>query len=224
MAPEVIDGERATYASDLYGAGVILYELLTGAPPFRGATSKEVMLQHLHDEVVPPSVRRPDRGISRALDGVVLRALAKPPATRFCDAAAMARAVCTAGFDAQGSSSASEEDREEDRGGCAAPDTPTRNVCLPADSRRAAALDDAARSCLALVDAYTQQRRYDEAIRALQERIEVLRFHDRVRSTLASTIDRLVLALVAVYQLLGSEDVARRVAADTDRSPTLTGG
>jgi len=91
MAPEVIAGDAPVYASDLYGAGVILYELLTGAPPFLGATAREVMLRHADDDVVPPSQRRPDRGIPTAVDRVVLRALDKQPGARFPDAAGFAR-------------------------------------------------------------------------------------------------------------------------------------
>jgi eukaryotic-like serine/threonine-protein kinase len=91
MAPEVIRGEPPTHASDLYAAGVILYELLTGTLPFSGETAKEIITHHLCDDVVPPSQRRPARRISPALDGIVLRALAKEPAQRFPDAATFAR-------------------------------------------------------------------------------------------------------------------------------------
>jgi serine/threonine-protein kinase len=91
MAPEIVRGEPPTRASDLYGAGVILYELLTGATPFGGDTAREIMLQHAHDAVVPPSLRRPDRDFPPALDRVVLRALDKRPEARFPDAATFAR-------------------------------------------------------------------------------------------------------------------------------------
>ena len=91
MAPEVIGGEPPSPASDLYGAGVILYELLTGTTPFGGGTAMEIMLRHARDEVMPPSQRRPDRGIPSVLDGVVLKALEKRPDARFRDAVAFAR-------------------------------------------------------------------------------------------------------------------------------------
>jgi serine/threonine-protein kinase len=93
MAPEVIRGERPEIASDLYGAGVILYELLVGKTPFAGGTPSEIMARHLDDIAIPPSLRRPDRDIPRALDAVVERALAKRPGDRFGDAAAFARAL-----------------------------------------------------------------------------------------------------------------------------------
>jgi serine/threonine-protein kinase len=91
MAPEIVRGEPPTRASDLYGAGVILYELLTGDTPFSGGTTTEIMLRHAHDAVVPPSLRRPDRDFPPALDRVVLRALDKRPEARFPDAATFAR-------------------------------------------------------------------------------------------------------------------------------------
>jgi len=91
MAPEVVCGEPPIAASDLYGAGVILYELLTGTTPFGGDTAMSIMLKHVQDVVVPPSLRRPDRGIPAALDRVVLRALDKRPGSRFPDAETFAR-------------------------------------------------------------------------------------------------------------------------------------
>jgi serine/threonine protein kinase len=94
MAPEVVRGKPPTPASDLYGAGVILYELLTGTMPFTASTAGAIMRQHLQEVVVPPSLRQPDREISPLLDRVVLRALDKRPDSRFPDAAAFARALC----------------------------------------------------------------------------------------------------------------------------------
>jgi eukaryotic-like serine/threonine-protein kinase len=93
MAPEVVCGGPPVVASDLYGAAVILYELLTGATPFGGGTAVEIMVRHASDVAVPPSLRRPDRTIPAALDRVVMRALEKRPEARFPDAAAFARAV-----------------------------------------------------------------------------------------------------------------------------------
>jgi len=97
MAPEVIRGEPPTPATDLYGAGIILYELLTGTTPFAGGTTTAIMERHLHDPVVPPSVRRPDRGISLALDRAVVVALAKDPASRFPDVATFAATLAAIG-------------------------------------------------------------------------------------------------------------------------------
>ena len=91
MAPEVIRGAPPVRASDLYSAGVILYELLTGTTPFRGGSALQIMVRHAHDAVLPPSLRAPDRDIPRAVDRVVLRALDKHPEARFPDAETFAR-------------------------------------------------------------------------------------------------------------------------------------
>src|SRR5207302_243385 len=72
-------------------AGVILYELLTGATPFSGGSATDILRRQAHDVVVPPSLRAPERNIPPALDRVVLRALRKRPEARFPDAATFAR-------------------------------------------------------------------------------------------------------------------------------------
>ena len=92
-APETIRGKALTPATDLYAVGVILYELLTGVTPFTGATTTEVMTHQLHDLVIPPSLRRPDREIPTVLDEIVLRALHKEPGARFPSANAFATAL-----------------------------------------------------------------------------------------------------------------------------------
>jgi serine/threonine protein kinase len=96
MAPEVICGEPITPSVDLYSAGIILYELLVGATPFAGGSVEEVMARQVNDVVIPPSLRRPDRGIPPVLDRVVARALAKRPEKRFADAAAFTAALIEA--------------------------------------------------------------------------------------------------------------------------------
>lgn len=77
MAPEVVRGEPVTRASDVYAAGVILYEMLTGSTPFGGGTVAEILERQLEDEIVPPSLRCPDREIPRELEAAIMGALAK---------------------------------------------------------------------------------------------------------------------------------------------------
>ncbi len=93
LAPEVIQGGRPTAASDLYAAGVVLYELLTGNTPFCGGTAPEILQRQLDDAVVPPSLRCPEQGISAAIEAVVMQALAKRARERFSSAAAFAEAL-----------------------------------------------------------------------------------------------------------------------------------
>jgi serine/threonine-protein kinase len=96
MAPEVVCGGAPTPASDLYSAGVILYELLTGATPFGGGGAVAIMLRHAHDLAIPPSLRRPEREISPELDRLVMRALEKRPEARCPDSATFARELRSA--------------------------------------------------------------------------------------------------------------------------------
>ena len=96
MAPEVIRGEGTIPASDLYAAGVVCYQLLTGTTPFEGGTAREILRRQLDDVVVPPSLRAFDRDIPGALDRVVMRALKKEPAERYATAAAFAHALAAA--------------------------------------------------------------------------------------------------------------------------------
>jgi serine/threonine-protein kinase len=88
VAPEVAEGKEATPASDLYSLGVVLYEALTGTKPFQGETPIAVALAHLRDDPrpLPASVPAPLRGI-------VESTMAKDPAQRPPDAAALATAL-----------------------------------------------------------------------------------------------------------------------------------
>jgi serine/threonine-protein kinase len=86
MAPEVASGDPATAVSDLYSVGALLYELLTGLPPFVARTPQDVLQKQVSEPVIPPSERRPDRDIPMALEAVVMRALAKDPIQRFASA------------------------------------------------------------------------------------------------------------------------------------------
>jgi serine/threonine protein kinase len=93
MAPEQARGDEIDARCDVYAAGVILYELLTGAVPFTGVTPLNVLTEHLTSTPEPPRVRAPARGISKALEAVVLHAMAKSPGERYPSAAAFAAAI-----------------------------------------------------------------------------------------------------------------------------------
>jgi serine/threonine-protein kinase len=93
MAPEIACGHLPTVRTDLYAAGVLLYELVTGTLPFTAPTPSEVMWRQLIETPEPPSRRAPGAFIPPALDELVARALCKDPARRFHAAAGLARAL-----------------------------------------------------------------------------------------------------------------------------------
>jgi serine/threonine protein kinase len=81
MSPEQARGERVDARSDLYSTGCLLYELLTGRPPFTGDSPVNIVYQHVKEDPVPPS--RVDPGVPAWADGIVLKALQKDPARRY---------------------------------------------------------------------------------------------------------------------------------------------
>ena len=81
LSPEQARGEKVDARSDLYSAGVVLYELLTGEPPFRGDSPVAVAYQHVREEPTPPSDI--ERDLSPSVDAVVMKALAKNPGNRY---------------------------------------------------------------------------------------------------------------------------------------------
>jgi serine/threonine-protein kinase len=91
MAPEQICGQPVDERADLYSIGVVLYEMLAGCTPFRGASVAEVFATVLRDTVLPLSTLRPD--LPLALYSVSERALMRKPEERFQTAAAMESAL-----------------------------------------------------------------------------------------------------------------------------------
>ncbi|HEX3483146.1 MAG TPA: serine/threonine-protein kinase [Kofleriaceae bacterium] len=92
MAPEMIAGAYPTIAGDIYAAATIVYEMLTATTPYIGHIST-ILARQLFEPVEPPSRRAPGRGISPAIDGVVLRALDRSPDARYPSVTAFAEAL-----------------------------------------------------------------------------------------------------------------------------------
>ncbi len=87
LSPEQARGERVDARSDLYSTGCLLYELLTGRPPFTGDSPVAIAYQHVRENPIPPSQVNPE--IPPWADAIVLKAMAKDPADRYQSAAEM---------------------------------------------------------------------------------------------------------------------------------------
>ncbi len=87
VAPELIESGRADPRSDVYSAGIVLFEMLTGSVPYDGDQPVDVAWQHVDRDVPAPGSRAPD--VPSIVDGLALRATRRDPAARPTDAGAM---------------------------------------------------------------------------------------------------------------------------------------
>lgn len=86
LAPEHFTGEPVDARSDVYAAGIVLFEMLVGGPPFAADSPMAVAFRHVHEDVPAPSTRV--AGLPEPLDDLVARATARTPADRYPDARA----------------------------------------------------------------------------------------------------------------------------------------
>jgi Protein kinase domain len=91
LSPEQIHGEAQNTRSDLFSLGIVLYQMVTGFPPFEGSSVSAVCAQILSAEPIPPSQRNP--ALPPGIDHVILRCLAKIPADRYPSAEALAASL-----------------------------------------------------------------------------------------------------------------------------------
>jgi serine/threonine-protein kinase len=91
LSPEQVQGGEPDARSDVYALGVVLYECLTGRPPFMADTEIATAMAHVHSDPLKP--RQVRAGIPRSLEAVVNRAMAKDPADRYATAADLAGAL-----------------------------------------------------------------------------------------------------------------------------------
>ncbi|WP_229052710.1 Stk1 family PASTA domain-containing Ser/Thr kinase [Aeromicrobium sp. Leaf350] len=91
LSPEQARGETVDARSDIYSTGCLLYELLTGRPPFVGDSPVSVAYQHVREEARPPSQLNPD--VSMSIDHIVAKSLAKRVDDRYQSAGDMRRDI-----------------------------------------------------------------------------------------------------------------------------------
>ncbi|MBN1923035.1 MAG: Stk1 family PASTA domain-containing Ser/Thr kinase [Anaerolineae bacterium] len=91
IAPEQVQGQAPTPASDVYSIGIILYEMLTGVPPFHAEDPNELVLKHLREEPTPMTSFNPR--VPPRLEWLVRKVLAKEPAARYRNAEQFGMAI-----------------------------------------------------------------------------------------------------------------------------------
>ncbi|OBF06927.1 serine/threonine-protein kinase PknH/PknJ [Mycobacterium sp. 852002-10029_SCH5224772] len=91
MAPERFSDAEVTYRADIYALACVLFECLTGSPPYRADSAGVLVSAHLMEPIPAPSQRRPD--IPKAFDAVIARGMAKKPEDRYASAGDLARAA-----------------------------------------------------------------------------------------------------------------------------------
>jgi serine/threonine-protein kinase len=94
MAPERFSNDEVTYRADIYSLACVLYECLTGSPPYESDSAGVLVSAHLMEPIPHPSARR--SSIPRAFDGVIARGMAKRPQDRYATAGDLARAATDA--------------------------------------------------------------------------------------------------------------------------------
>ncbi len=91
MSPEQIRGQEFTASTDIYSLGVIMYEMLTGRPPYTGGDPISILYQHLEGKLVPPREVAPS--IPEAVEEVVVKAMATEPSARYQNVLELQQAI-----------------------------------------------------------------------------------------------------------------------------------
>ncbi len=94
LPPEQASGKGSTIQSDIYSMGILMYELLTGALPYKGDNAVEIALKHLKEPL--PSIREYLPNIPQSIENIILKSTAKNPKNRYTDAREMCEDLKTA--------------------------------------------------------------------------------------------------------------------------------
>ena len=81
LPPEQANGKGSTIKSDIYSLGILMYELLAGAVPFKGDNAVEIALKHMKEKI--PSIRKQNPTIPQSVENIILKATAKNPKNRY---------------------------------------------------------------------------------------------------------------------------------------------
>jgi len=219
MAPELISGAPPTVAADIYAAGTIIYEMLTGSTPFSGHIST-ILTRQLSETVEPPSLRAPHRRISYAIDRVVLRALDPSPIGRYQSAAEFARDLAAA-FDDRATNPAIAV------GSDLWLDEPTQERARPALAHSSTELiggvDAAIDAALIRAQQWIDSHDPEFAIQELETALAALRPSLESETPGSPEVWRLETVLAALYDSLGKQERGRRMALVAYRHALRTG-
>ena len=216
MAPELLRGEPTEVSSDVYAAGVILYELLTGSAPFGAGTGSEIAQRQLHGEIEPPSARVPGRSITPSLEDAVVRSIARDPADRFASAHELARAI--AGVTPVFSSELFSNRPTHDFG----PAVPSRS-CLAHGTESAMECTDEdhdaaiAEACLSRASELLAVRDLRGSAQQLERAVDAL----RLSANPSAALWPVLLSLAAVHSGLGDRASARKIAGEAKQHAEL---
>jgi len=121
LSPEQARGEKLTASSDLYSLGVVMFEMLTGRPPFVGPTAVSIAMQHA--STYPPPLRQFNANVPPALEQIVNRVLEKEPEDRFLSASEMERSLrqCARELSDRGNPASAQASAQQPLGGHGAP-------------------------------------------------------------------------------------------------------
>jgi serine/threonine-protein kinase len=173
MSPEQVRGEDATLRSDIYSLGIVLFEMLTGQPPFRSSASFELMRAQVEQQ--PPDPRTLRSELDARIAAAVLRALEKRPADRFASTRELQDALLAAGA-ARSARSAAALWRDLPRGG-AASEAPTLanadvQALTPAPSTRPARTRETAADAVRPQPLTEPLDAWQQAVDALDDEID----------------------------------------------------